>query len=180
MVRPSHVLDVHGGIRTVTATPSVVQMSMAVFSTSTATMAVFTTSMAATAVFPTSMAATAVFSTSTAATAVFSAATAEFTLAGGGLLLATHSGAQRFDDGSTDWNSLYPAHKTSKGILGPDGSYVVQKGDSLYGIAKRFRVGQKTLIQRNALGEGGRIVTGQTLFIRTSCSGRTCSARHIV
>ena len=86
-------------------------------------------------------------------------------LAGGGLLLATHSGAQRFDDGSTDWNSLYPAHKTSKGILGPDGSYVVQKGDSLYGIAKRFRVGQKTLIQRNALGEGGRIVTGQTLFI---------------
>ena len=83
----------------------------------------------------------------------------------GTLVPATFAGAQSYDAHASDWNTVYPPHKTAKGLLGSDGAYVVQKGDSLYGIAKRFRVGQRTLIQRNALGDGGRIVTGQTLFI---------------
>ncbi|MGB1162069.1 MAG: LysM peptidoglycan-binding domain-containing protein [Alphaproteobacteria bacterium] len=86
-------------------------------------------------------------------------------LTGGTLAVATFAGAQSYQASAGDWNTVYPPHKTAKGLLGSDGSYVVQKGDSLYGIAKRFRVGQRTLIQRNALGDGGRIVTGQTLFI---------------
>jgi len=103
-------------------------------------------------------------------------------IAGGALFYASFSGAQRFDTASNEWNTLYPPHKTAKGLLGGDGSYVVQKGDSLYGIAKRFRVGQKTLIQRNSLGEGGRIVSGQTLFIplRNIDSGLSAAASTTV
>ena len=84
---------------------------------------------------------------------------------GGTLVVAPFAGAQSYQASTGDWNTVYPPHKTAKGLLGSDGTYVIQKGDSLYGIAKRFRVGQRTLIQRNALGDGGRIVTGQTLFI---------------
>ena len=89
-------------------------------------------------------------------------------MSGGSLMLvsAPAGEAQSLSSAAIgDWNAVYPAHQTAKGVLGGDGSYVVQRGDSLYGIAKRFRVGQRTLIQRNALGDGGRIVSGQTLFI---------------
>ncbi len=83
---------------------------------------------------------------------------------------------------AANWNAIYPAHKTAKGVVSGEGLYVVLRGDTLYGIAKRFRVGERTLIQLNQLGDAGRIVTGQTLHIplRSADAGLgIANARHV-
>ena len=46
-------------------------------------------------------------------------------------------------------------------------NYVVQKGDTLYGIAKKYQVSVDTLIQDNALSNNN-LVIGQNLKIRTN------------
>ena len=50
---------------------------------------------------------------------------------------------------------------------GPGGTYVVQRGDTLFRISQRFGVNMWVLAQRNNILNLNRIYAGQTLFIPT-------------
>ena len=43
--------------------------------------------------------------------------------------------------------------------------YVVKKGDTVYGIARRFRVNPELLKFKNEIGEDGKIIAGQKLSL---------------
>lgn len=60
-----------------------------------------------------------------------------------------------------------------------DRTVQVQEGDSLYGIAQRYRVPISALMDRNGLEGGGSIKPGQTLVLPPSTSHRSMARRHV-
>ena len=57
------------------------------------------------------------------------------------------------------------AQPTTTDPAGSTGGYVVQSGDTLYGIAARFGISQAALMQANGIADPAEIHAGQRLLI---------------
>lgn len=67
--------------------------------------------------------------------------------------------------GATSTTAANPAPTPVQPANGKSGSYTVQAGDTLYGIAVRFNVSVQALMKANAITDPASLQTGQVLVI---------------
>jgi murein DD-endopeptidase MepM/ murein hydrolase activator NlpD len=58
-----------------------------------------------------------------------------------------------------------PSHPSSSGSARPGAAYVIQPGDTISGVGRRFQTPVQTLIDLNGLGPRGAITTGQRIIL---------------
>ena len=61
--------------------------------------------------------------------------------------------------------SSYPTSPTPSGVVTPGAAYVIQPGDTISGVGRRFQTPVQTLIDLNGLGPRGAITTGQRIIL---------------